>query len=45
MVETDKESPAESVTRIFATLVELGYLEPEFPHKDEYAQLAANRSE
>ena len=45
VVETDKESPAESVARIFATLVELEYLEPEFPHEDEDAQLAANRPE
>ncbi len=45
VVETDKESPAESVARIFAKLVELSYLEPEFPHEGEYAQLAANRSE
>ena len=45
VVETDKESPAESVARIFATLVELEYLEPEFPHEDEDAQLAANSPE
>src|SRR5438477_814147 len=35
VVETDKESPAESVAHIFAKLVELGYLEPEFLHGDE----------
>jgi adenylylsulfate kinase len=29
LIETDKESIEESVTRIFAKLVELGYLEPE----------------
>jgi hypothetical protein len=45
VVETDKESSAESVARLFTKLVELGYLEPEFPHKGEYAQLAANRPE
>jgi adenylyl-sulfate kinase len=45
VVETDKESPTESVARIFAKLVELGYFEPEFPHEGEYAQLAANRPE
>src|SRR5438046_8439963 len=38
VVETDKESPAESVVRIFAKLVELGYLEPEFPHESEYVR-------
>ena len=45
VVETDKESPAESVAHIFAKLVELGYLEPEFPHEGEYARLATNRPE
>ena len=45
VVETDKESPAKSVDRIFTKLVELGYLEPECPHEGEYAQLAANKPE
>src|SRR5438093_12734537 len=45
VIETDKESPAESVAHIFAKLVELGYLEPEFPHEGEYARLATNRPE
>ena len=30
VVETDKETVEESVARIFARLVELGYLEPGF---------------
>lgn len=35
VVETDKETVEESVTRILAKLVELGYLEPEFVSKRE----------
>jgi adenylylsulfate kinase len=45
VVETDKETPAESVARIFNKLVELGYLESEFPHEDEYAQIAASEQD
>jgi adenylyl-sulfate kinase len=45
VVETDKETPAESVARIFQKLVELGYLESEFPHEDEYAQMAASEQD
>jgi adenylylsulfate kinase-like enzyme len=45
VVETDNESSDESVALILAKLVELGYLEPEFLHEDEYAQLAANGPE
>src|SRR5579883_2623676 len=33
--ETDKETPEESVQRIFEKLVELGYLEPEEANPDE----------
>ena len=40
VVESDKETPTESVTRIFTKLIELGYLEPEFLYKDERAQVA-----
>jgi adenylylsulfate kinase len=43
LVESDKETPNESVTHIFAKLIELGYLEPEFLFKDERAQVTANR--
>lgn len=43
LVESDKETPNESVTRIFIKLIELGYLEPEFLYKDERAQVTANR--
>ena len=35
IVETDKETVEESVTRIFARLTELGYLESEESHEDE----------
>ena len=35
IVETDKETIEESVTRIFARLTELGYLESEESHEDE----------
>ncbi|MFL5654444.1 MAG: adenylyl-sulfate kinase [Ktedonobacteraceae bacterium] len=35
IVETDKETVEESVTRIFARLAELGYLESEESHEDE----------
>jgi adenylylsulfate kinase len=35
VIETDKESVAESVSRIFAKLVELGYLEDEENSEDE----------
>src|SRR5712671_4145116 len=35
VIETDKESVEESVTRIFARLTELGYLESEESHEDE----------
>lgn len=45
VVETDKETPAESVARIFQKLVELGYLESEVPHEDEYVQMAANEQD
>jgi adenylylsulfate kinase len=44
VVETDNETPTESVTRIFTKLLELGYLEPEFLNKDEQVQVAANRA-
>ena len=43
VVESDKETPNESVTRIFTKLIELGYLEPEFLYKDERAQVTVNR--
>jgi len=35
IVETDKETIEESVSRIFARLTELGYLESEETHEDE----------
>ncbi len=35
VIETDKETVEESVTRIFDKLVELGYLEPEETSEDE----------
>ena len=35
IIETDKETVEESVTRIFARLTELGYLESEESHEDE----------
>jgi adenylylsulfate kinase-like enzyme len=35
VIETDKESIEESVERIFAKLVELGYLEAEETNEDE----------
>ena len=35
IVETDKETIEESVSRIFAKLEELGYLEPEELHEDD----------
>jgi adenylylsulfate kinase len=44
VVETDNETPTESVIRIFTKLIELGYLEPEFLNKDEQVQVAANRA-
>ena len=37
VIETDKETVEESVNRIFATLIELGYLEPEEVNEDETA--------
>ncbi len=37
VIETDKETVEESVNRIFATLIELGYLEPEEASEDENA--------
>jgi len=40
VVETDRESVEESVARILARLVELGYLDPEFQAEDE--RLVAN---
>ncbi len=43
VVESDKETPNESVTRIFTKLIELGYLELEFLYKDERAQVTANQ--
>src|SRR6266516_6955205 len=43
VVESDKQTPNESVTRIFTKLIELGYLEPEFLYKDERAQVTENR--
>ena len=43
VVESDKETPNESVTRIFTKLIELGYLAPEFLYKDERVQVTANR--
>jgi adenylylsulfate kinase len=42
VVETDKETPTESVTRIFTRLVELGYLEPEILYGGGRAQVATN---
>lgn len=42
VVETDKETPTESVTRIFTRLVELGYLEPEILYRADRAQVASN---
>jgi len=35
IIETDRETVEESVTRIFARLTELGYLESEESHEDE----------
>ena len=43
VVESDKETPNESVARIFTKLIELGYLAPEFLYKDERVQVTANR--
>jgi adenylyl-sulfate kinase len=40
VVETDKETPEQSVQRILAKLEELGYLEPEDEHSDEARQVA-----
>ncbi len=37
VIETDKETIEESVNRIFAKLIELGYLEPEEASEDENA--------
>src|SRR5215469_15902060 len=44
VVETDKETPTESVSRIFTKLIELGYLEPEFLYQGEQAQVAMKRA-
>src|SRR5260221_8453455 len=41
-VETDKETIAESIDRIFARLEDLGYLEPEDLHEDD-ARLVTDR--
>src|SRR5207247_7722929 len=43
VVESDKETPTESVTRIFTKLIALGYVEHEFLYKDERAQVTASR--
>ncbi len=43
VVETDKETPAESVARIFTKLVELGYLGPEVLYEDTRAAVAMNQ--
>ena len=43
VVETDKETPAESVDRIFTKLVELGYLGPEVLYEDTQAAVAMNQ--
>src|SRR6266446_1322361 len=42
IIETDKETIEESVSRIFAKLTELGYLEPEDLHEDD-ARLVTDR--
>ncbi len=42
VIETDKETVEESVARIFAKLVELGYLEPEAISEDE-AKIVTDR--
>ena len=39
VIETDKETPDQSVQRILAKLEELGYLEPEDTHSDEAKQV------
>jgi adenylylsulfate kinase len=44
VVETDKETPDESATRIIAKLEELGYLEPEEEaHADESTRIVTDR--
>jgi len=42
VVETDKETIEESVSRIFAKLVELGYLEADIQSQDEHQLIAAD---
>lgn len=42
VIETDKETVAASVARIFARLEELGYLEPEGAHEED-AQVVTDR--
>ncbi len=42
VIETDKETSEESVARILARLVELGYLEPEFLKDVPASQIATN---
>jgi adenylyl-sulfate kinase len=39
VIETDKETPEQSMQRILAKLEELGYLEPEDEHSDEARQV------
>ena len=43
VVETDKETPAESVARIVTKLVALGYLGPEVLYEDTRAAVAMNQ--
>src|SRR5437763_8412878 len=45
VIETDKETIEESVSRIFAKLVELGYLEPEFLQKRDDVKVVSDRPE
>src|SRR5437763_1949289 len=45
VVETSKETVEESVNRIFAKLVELGYLEPEFLQKRDDVKVVSDRPE
>src|SRR5689334_22260527 len=44
VIETNKESVEESVNRIFAKLVELGYLEPDFLQEKSNVPTGSNRA-
>ena len=45
VIETDKETPEQSVQRILHKLQELGYLEPEDEHSDEAEQVTYRLAE